>query len=158
MARHVRVTGVNETQEKLRLATTRLFPRRGGPVLQGLRKGATVIRRAWRAEIRRMVATSQYYGSRYEPTGLMARSVKIYRVKRPSKLGANEAIRVTIDPKVTYDDGTRVAAVAGILEHGHSNMEAKAIVRKSFDASESQAIAAITKGIEDNLARVLKKL
>lgn len=157
MAR-VTVKGLDRAQKQLRSAQYRLFPKRGGPILSGLREGAKVIRSAWRVEIDRQVADSQGEGSRYNPTGTMRKSVKIFRIKRPQRIGATEAVRVTIDPVARYDEGERVAAVAGILENGRSDMPAKAIVRKAFDASEDQAIAAIQAGINKRLNDILSKL
>lgn len=154
----VTVRGVQQTQKSLRSVTTRLFPKRGGPVLQGLRSGAAVIRRGWRSEIDRQVDESQANGSSYTPTGLMRKSVTIYRLKRPARIGATEAVRVTINPGATYDSGERVAAVAGILEHGHSRMEAKAIVRKTFDSRKAEAESAIASRIQAAIARVLARL
>lgn len=155
---HVTVRGVDQTQRALKSVHFRLFPKRGGPVLSGLKAGAYVIRKEWRSQIDRQVSESQAAGSDYQPTGLMKKSVRIYRMKRPQRIGATECARVTIDPKATYQSGERVAAVAGILEHGHSNMPAKAIVRKTVAASESQAIAAIKAGIEAKLQKILAKL
>lgn len=152
------VKGIPETQKVLKTVTTRVFPKRGGPVLQGLRRGAAVVRRTWRQEIDRQVSESQAAGSDYQPTGLMRKSVTIYRIKRPRRLGATEAVRVTINPGATYASGQRVAAVAGILEHGHSQMEAKAIVRKTFARSRGEAESAIQAGIEKAIQRVLSKL
>ena len=157
MAR-VRVKGLDKAQKDVRSVQNRLFPRRGGPVLAGLRAGATVIRRAWRAEIKRQAAESKANGSDYTSTGLMHKSVRVYRIRRPQRLGGVEAVRVTIDPSARYPSGERVAAVAGILEHGDARMEAKALVRKAFDASESTAIAAVQAGIEKRLAAILAKL
>jgi hypothetical protein len=162
MAAKVSVSGVSQAQKQLRSVQYRLFPKRGGPVLSGLRAGATVIRGAWRNEIDRQVAESQADGSQYQPTGTMRKSVKIYRIRRPERMGATEAVRVTIDPLAKYksgdESGERVAAVAGILENGRSDMPAKALVRKAFDASEDQAIAAIQAGIEQRMAKILSKL
>lgn len=158
MAAKVSVSGVSRAQKQLRSVQYRLFPKRGGPVLSGLRAGATVIRGAWRNEIDRQVAESRADGSQYQPTGTMRKSVKIYRLRRPERVGATEAVRVTIDPVAKYESGERVAAVAGILENGRSDMPAKALVRKAFDASEDQAIAAIQAGIEQRMAKILSKL
>lgn len=158
MARHVKISGVPETQKALRSVETRLFPKRGGPVLQGLRSGAVVVRRAWRNEIERQTAESQADGSFYDPTGLMRKSVMIYRLRRPARLGATEVIRVTINPGAVYPGGERVAAVAGALEQGDSRMEAKALVRKAFTASEQESVAAIQAGIERRLSQILAKL
>lgn len=158
MAGKVSVRGLPNAQKQLRSVQYRLFPKRGGPVLAGLRAGATVIRRAWGSEVDRQVAESQAGGSQYNPTGLMRKSIRIYRLKNPGRLGATEAVRVTIDPKAKYETGERVAAVAGILENGRSDMPAKALVRKAFASSEDQAIAAIQAGIEKRLSQILSKL
>lgn len=155
---YVTVRGVEQTQKALRSVQYRMFPKRGGPVLAGLRRGGAVVRKAWRGQIDRQVSESQANGSEYQPTGLMRKSVKIYRLKRPSKVGATEAVRVTIDPSARYPSGERVAAVAGILEHGDSRMEAKALCRKAFAESESAAISAIREGMEKRLSEILGKL
>lgn len=157
MGRYVNVRGVPQAQKSLRTLTTRLFPKRGGPVLQGLRRGAVVMRRGWRSEIDRQVDESQAAGSSYEPTGLMRKSVTIYRVRNPQRHGATEMVRVTINPSATYASGERVAAVAGMLEHGDSRMEAKALVRKTFDSKRAEAQAAIAQGISTAIARILSK-
>lgn len=157
MAR-IRVTGVDRAQKSLRTVTTRVFPKRGGPVLFGMRRGAVIFRRGWRSEIDRQVQESQAGGSRYTPTGLMRKSVTIYRVRNPYRHGATEMLRVTINPKERYDSGERVAAVAGILEHGDSRMEAKALVRKTFDTNRSAAESAILQGIQTRIDYVLSRL
>ena len=67
-------------------------------------------------------------------------------------------LRITINPKERYDSGERVAAVAGILEQGDSRMEAKALVRKTFDTNRSAAESAILQGIQTRIDYVLSRL
>ena len=169
MARHVLITGVSEAQKTLRSVHKRMFPGRVGPVLGGMRDGVKVIIKAWRAQITQTVrskteaAKGQYP---YVPTGLMKKSVGVYRMKRPGRVGADAAYRITVNTKIEYPrtgdktgrEPIRVAAVAGILEHGHSRMPAKAIVRKAFSKSSAAAESAIANGVTVALEKVLNNL
>src|SRR5688500_14107454 len=105
-----------------------IVSKRGGPVLAGLRRGGNAMRKAWRAEVDGLIAEPNI-GGVYSPTGTYAKSIKVTRMRNPKKVGANEAVRVTVPVRIAYPNGTRVAMVAGILEAGTEHMEAKAPMR-----------------------------
>jgi len=134
-----------------------LVSKRGGPVLAGLRRGGNVIRKSWRAEIQRIIDEPNI-GGEYRSTGTYAKAIKVTRMRRPERVGANEAVRVTVPARATYPDGTKVALVAGVLEIGREDMQAKAPMRNAFERSKGEALAAILKGIDAGIQRAIKKL
>lgn len=170
MARHVRVTGANEAAKSLRSVEGRMFRGGVGPVSQGMRKGASVIVKAWREQIKQSTRTKADAAANakypYIKTGLMAKAVGLYRMKRPGRVNAKLAYRVTVNTSAVYPrtgDKTgrepyRIAAVAGILEHGRSDMPALGIVRKAFAKSNGQASSAIAAQITQDLTKILNKL
>lgn len=134
-----------------------LVSKRGGPVLAGLRRGGNVIRKAWRGEIARILQEPNI-GGEYHSTGTYSKALKVTRLRNPKRIGANEAVRVTVPSNATYPNGNRVAMVAGVLEFGREDMEAKAPMRKAFDASKQDALDAVLKGIDAGIQRAIKKL
>ena len=134
-----------------------LVSKRGGPVLVGLRRGGNAMRKAWRAEIDRLIAEPNI-GGEYYSTGTYAKAIKVSRMRNPKRVGANEAVRVTVPGRAVYPNGTRVALVAGVLESGTEHMEAKAPMRKAFDSSKDAVLRSILAGIDAGIQRAIKKL
>lgn len=157
MKETVRVEGLDGVLDMLRKLPPELVSKRGGPVLVGLRRGGNAMRKAWRQEVQRIVDEPNI-GGEYVSTGTYAKNIRVIRMRRPQRVGANEAVRVTVNSAATYPNGTRVAAVAGILEVGHERMEAKAPLRKAFDASKETVLQSVVRGINDGIARAIKKL
>lgn len=153
----VQIRGLDGVLELLKSLPPELVFRRGGVVLSGLRRGGNVIRKAWRAEIQRILDEPNI-GGVYYSTGTLSKSVKVTRLRNPRRIGADEAVRVSVPSRAKYPDGTRVALVAGVLEFGTEKMEAKAPIRKAFDASKHEALAAVVAGINAGLERAIKKL
>lgn len=153
----VRVIGLEGVLDSLRKLPPELVSRRGGVILFGLRKGANVIRKAWRQEIERLIAEPNI-GGVYYSTGTYSRAIRVNRMRQPQRVGANEAVRVTVPGRFTYPDGKRVAMVAGVLEFGTEHMEAKAPMRKAFESSKNEALDAVVKGINLGLERAITKL
>jgi HK97 gp10 family phage protein len=134
-----------------------LVSKRGGPVLAGLRRGGNVMRKAWREEIDRLIAEPNI-GKQYIASGTYQKSIRVVRMRRPERVGANEAVRVTVPGNATYPDGERVAMVAGVLEAGTEHMEAKAPMRKAFDARKGEVLQAVISGMDAGIQRAIKKL
>lgn len=134
-----------------------LVSQRGGPVLVGLRRGGNSMRKSWREEVQRITEEPNISGD-YRSTGTYAKSIKVTRMRRPQRVGGNEAVRVTVPGSAEYPDGTRVAMVAGVLESGREDMEAKAPMRKAFDRSKEEVLASTLRGIDAGIQRAIKKL
>lgn len=143
--------------ELLQALPPELVSKRGGPVLAGLRRGGNLMRKAWREEIDRLIAEPNI-GPQYVASGTYQKSIKVSRMRNPKRVGADEAVRVTVPGSATYPDGDRVAMVAGVLENGTEHMEAKAPMRKAFDARKNDVLQAVVTGIDAGIQRAIKKL
>lgn len=150
----IRADGFLDLLQKL---PAELVSKRGGPVLAGLRRGGNLMRKAWREEIDRLLEEPNIGGT-YRSTGTYAKAIKVSRMRRPERIGANEAVRITVPGNATYPDGERVAMVAGVLENGTEHMGAKAPMRKAFDARKGEVLQAVVTGIDAGIQRAIKKL
>lgn len=153
----VKITGADEFLTLLKKLPPELVSKRGGPVLVGLRRGGNSMRKSWREEIKRIIEEPNI-GGVYLSTETYAKSIAVIRMRRPQRVGANEAVRVTVKPGAVYPNGTRVALVAGVLEYGREDMPAKAPIRKAFEAGKQKALESVVKGINDGIKRAIKKL
>lgn len=154
----VKVSGLDRVAAGLKALPAELVVKRGGPILAGLRKGGAVFRRAWRQEVDRIVAEPNI-GGEYVSTGTYRKAITVRRAnRRQLSPGASVGVRVMINPRASYPNGMSVGAVAGILEHGHSHMEAKAPMRKAFDAAKELAVDATVAGMQDGIGKELSRL
>jgi hypothetical protein len=152
----VDIRGLEGALDILKRLPAELVSSKGGVVLTGLRKGATLVRKAWQAEVQRMVDEPNIAGH-YKDIGLYKKSIGAKRVRNPKKYGCDEMVRVRVKAGA-YPDGDRVAMVAGILEHGYEHMVAKAPFRKATDTIGQTVADAVVKGINDGIEKVIKQL
>lgn len=134
-----------------------LVSKRGGVVLSALRLGANLMRKGIRQEIGRIIDEPNIGGT-YRSTGFLAKSVRVWRSRRPKRYGGDEVVIVGVHPRAVYPDGTRAALVAGVLESGTEFMEAKAPVRKAFEQNKQAALDRVIEGANRALDRAIKKL
>lgn len=153
----VEVKGLDGVLRMLKALPPELVSKKGGVVLASLRKGANVIKKEWKEQVQRILDEPNHGGADYKSTGTYQKAISTTRVRKPKKLGGDEAVRVRVKPLV-YPDGDPVGLVAGVLEHGSETMSAKAPMRKAFDAKSDEALQAVVKGMNDGIAKVIKKL
>lgn len=157
MAEIVEIKGLVGVLDMLKKLPPELVSKRGGVVLSGLRKGGNLLRKAWRQEVQRIIDEPNKGGD-YESTGLYQKSVVVSRVRDPKRIGADEAVRVRVKSATYPATGVNVGLVAGVLEHGTEHMPAKAPMRKAFDSTHQQALAAVVAGINAGVEKAIKKL
>lgn len=156
MTEAVDIRGLEGALDLLKNLPPELVSSKGGVMLSGLRKGATIVRKAWQAEVQRMVDEPNIAGH-YKDIGLYKKSIGAKRVSNPKKYGADEMVRVRVRAG-TYPDGDSVAMVAGILEHGDEHMVAKAPFRKATEGIAQSVADAVVQGINDGIQKAIKKL
>lgn len=149
--------GLDNFLEIAKQLPAELVSSRGGVVLSALRRGGNLMKRGIKDEIQRIIDEPNV-GGEYRSTGVLQKSVKAWRSRRPKRYGGNEVLIVGVHPRAEYPDGTRAALVAGVLENGTETMEAKAPVRKAFEAKKQESLDAIVKASNDGIARAIKKL
>lgn len=155
------VKGLEGVLSLLNKLPPELVSKRGGVVLSGLRKGANVMRKAWREEVQRLISEPNI-GPDYIATGTYQKAISTSRLRKPKEVGGDEAVRVRVKaapyPETGNGKPKNAAMVAGILEHGTEHMEAKAPMRKAFEASSQKALDAVVKATNDGIAKAIKKL
>lgn len=156
MAETIEVRGLENTLRLLESLPAEIVSRRGGPVKSALRKAGLVIQKEWREQIQRIIDEPNIGGVNYS-TGLYQKSVIVSRDPRPLQNGANERYLVRVK-RGKYRDGTSVKAVASFLEGGTEHMQAKAPMRKAFDAKKHAAVDTFVTEVNKAIERVIKKL
>jgi len=154
--------GLDDVLAKLKALPPEIVSKRGGPVLQALRKGAKVVQNEWKANIRNVVTNPAAAG--YASTKTLEKSVVVVRSKNPQGKGANEAVTVLITrgKKGVYPDrdGLKAIATGRYLEFGTEHQKAEPWATPGYMSSREKALSTVVdelgKGIEKAIAKVSK--
>lgn len=152
----VHVKGLDGILETLKALPPEIVSKGGGPVRAALRKGAVVLQGAYVDAIRAIVAEPAPDGRPSESTGLLEKSAIVSRMKpRPGFKGEIYKLRVRRSSK--YPDGTSANTVGGVLEFGDQRIQAKAPMRRSFDANKSEALSTIVSEMQKRTQAAIRK-
>lgn len=140
MAEVVRIDGLAEAYKRLGDLPAAVVGKRGGPALRALRKGARVIDKARRDNLRRVTSNATDSGQK-ESTGLLLKSLSVRRGKPPED-GNGERVVLTVRKKIyVRDDDTPVSTLATALwtELGTKHRPAEPWLRPAFNATAERA-------------------
>ena len=148
------------------LRRLRAFPaemsKRGGPVRQGVQKGAAVIRDEAKNNIRGIVADPNI-GGHDRSTGLLEKSVKAMRARNSAKY-KGETYFVTIPKSARYPvdsrtpSGVGVATVGKMLEYGTAKQSRKPWMAPAFHSKKDEAVRVMVETVLRGVERVERKL
>lgn len=160
-AYRVRIEGLDGVMD-----TLRALPReaKAGKVIRtAVRKGALVLREEARANVRRIVAEPNVGGPDYESTGALEAAITVTR-RAPQGGLLGEAFHVVIrrlskKMRAGLAKGVLPPSVYGsFLEFGTERMRAHSFMRPAFELKKEEALRTVVDGINDGLARLLRKL
>lgn len=153
------LTGLSGVLATLQSLPAEVVSKRGGPVKAALRKGALVILKAEKANLRAVIAADAAL-ARQESTGLLMSSIIASRGKAPTE-GKGERYLVRIKRK-TYPKrrGKTVTTLksAQILEYGSAHQVAKPWIRPAFLANAQKAINTVEVELVSQIDKVVAKL
>jgi HK97 gp10 family phage protein len=140
----MKLSGLDGVLETLKQLPPEVVSKRGGPVKAALRKGALVILKAEKANLRAATANANDEGKR-ESTGLLLKNLIASRGKEPTS-GKGERYLVRVRRKTyTRSGGKPVTTLqtAQLLEYGSSQQPAEPWIRPAFAANARLAIETI---------------
>lgn len=149
-AETVRVEGLSETLAALdairkEIAQSGVQVKAANPVRAALRQAANVIMKQARANVDAIVATPNV-GGRDLSTGLLKKSIKVYRPKKRYMRGHTDMAQVRVDSKARYPVGRagkkypRVSDVAFMLEIGTERRAPMPFMRPAFENKKGEAL------------------
>ena len=154
--------GVDDLLATLKSLPPEIVSKRGGPVKSALRKGAVVIQKAAKANIRRVVAKTEDAG--YTSTKVLEDAVVVRRDPNPQRAGASERYRVLIARGRKYEgrlnNGKPVTAVmtARYLEFGTEDQAAEPWLTPAYMSEKERAVETIVADLRKGIDRIVKKL
>jgi HK97 gp10 family phage protein len=156
----MKLTGMDEALSMLQKLPAEIVSVRGGPVRSSLRKGAMVIHKQAKTNLRAAVANATTEGERLS-TGLLEKNLVVTRGKPPTS-GKGERYLVRVRRKAYPDrEGTSTLKSAQLLEYGSSQQPAEPYIRPAFEAKAREAIDVTTrelaKAIDKAAAKSLKQ-
>lgn len=156
----LKLTGLDGVLETLKSLPPEIVSKRGGPVKAALRKGANVILKQEKANLRAVMG-HQVDGEQIAATGLLLKNLVTTRGKPPSD-GKGERYLVRVKRK-TYPRKGRGKAVttlktANILEYGSSKQPAEPFIRPAFNAKAAEAIRTVETELVKGIDKVVAKL
>lgn len=158
--------GLDDILAKLRALPPELASKRGGPVGKALRKGAVVIQKAAKANVRQVVANT--VGAGYASTKTLERAIVIRRDSKPQMSGASERyqVRISSGAKAQYPsrqgqkEAVKAAQTGRWLEYGTEDQRAEPWMTPAFFSSRERALATVVdeliKGVDAAIAKVSK--
>jgi len=145
--------------ELLRSLPSEVVSKRGGPVKAALRKGANVILKAEKANLRAVMG-HQVDGEKQASTGLLLKNLVTRRGKAPAS-GNGE--RYIVGPKrKTYQrkGGKPVTTLktAQILEYSSQKQPAEPFIRPAFNAKAAEATRTVESELIKSVDKIVAKL
>jgi HK97 gp10 family phage protein len=146
--------------ELLRSLPPAVVSKRGGPVKAALRKGANVILKAERANLRAVMG-HQVDGEQVAATGLLLKSLVTRRGKAPAD-GNGE--RYIVGPKRKTYPGRKgskpvsTLKTAQLLEYGSSRQAAEPFIRPAFNAKAASAARTVETELVKSVDKIVAKL
>lgn len=148
--------GLDDLLDKLKALPPEIVSKSGGPVLAGLRKGANVVKKQAKVNIKRALLTGPDRG--YVSTKTLERAIVTRRMKDPQRYGANEGVSVRASGKKYPGREESAAQVGRYLELGTEKQPAEAWMTPAYFATKEAALEAIVSGIEDGINKAIAKV
>jgi len=148
------LTGVLETLKSL---PAEVVSKRGGPVKAALRKGANVILKAEKANLRAVMG-HRTNGERQLSTGLLLKNLVATRGKPRGVNGERYIVRVKRKNYPRKGKNVSTVKVAQLLEYGSSKQPAEPFIRPAFNAKAAEAIRTIEIELVKGVKKVAAKL
>lgn len=155
----MKLTGIDGVLDTLKSLPPEVVSKRGGPVKSALRKGALVILKQEKENLRAVMG-HQVDGEQRESTGLLLKNLIASRGKAPTG-GNGERYLVRVRRKsYARKSGKPVTTLktANLLEYGSSKQPAEPFIRPAFQAKAGQAIDTVQTELVKAIDRVVKKL
>jgi HK97 gp10 family phage protein len=156
MKMEMTLRGLDGVLETLKSLPPEVVSKRGGPVKAALRKGANVILKAEKANLRAVMG-HQVDGERREATGLVLKNLVATRGK-PRFKGERYVVRVKKKKYPRKGKDVHTLKTASLLEHGSSKQSAEPWVRPAFNAKAAEAIRTIERELIAGVDKVVRKL
>lgn len=153
----LRLRGLDGVLDTLKKLPPEIVAKRGGPVLQSLRKGARVILKEARANLDRATANHPTFS-----TGLGRKSLGIARSRMPGGV-RGEAVRIRVRrllyPGNKKRRGRKMATgdALWMLEYGTAKQPAEPWLRPAFDAKAEEAIATTVDDLKRRVDDIVRK-
>jgi HK97 gp10 family phage protein len=157
MGAELKITGLDGVLEMLLKMPPEIVSKRGGPVKTALRKGASVIAKQARANLR-AVTNNQTASGEKESTGLLAKSIVVTRGKAPTT-GNGERYLVRVKGKTYARKGKVVTTkkTAQLLEYGSSKQPAEPWLRPAFASKATEAINTVVRELPKEIDKAAQK-
>jgi HK97 gp10 family phage protein len=152
----MQLTGLNGVLETLKSLPAEVVSKRGGPVKSALRKGANVILKAEKANLRAVMG-HEVDGEKRLTTGLLLKSLIATRGK-PKFKGEWYIVRVKKKKYQRKGKDVSTVKVAQLLEYGSSKQPAEPFIRPAFTSKAAEAIRTIERELIAGVDKVVRKL
>jgi HK97 gp10 family phage protein len=152
----MQLTGLNGVLETLKSLPAEVVSKRGGPVKSALRKGANVILKAEKANLRAVMG-HEVDGEKRLTTGLLLKSLIATRGK-PKFKGEWYIVRVKKKKYQRKGKDVSTVKVAQLLEYGSSKQPAEPFIRPAFTSKAAEAIRTIEAELIKGVDKVVLKL
>lgn len=154
----MRLTGIDGALATLQSLPPEVVSKRGGPVKKALRRGAVVIQKAEKANLRAITSNATASG-RNESTGLLLKNVVVTRGKAPND-GKGERYLVRVK-KATYRRNGEIVTThktAQLSEYGSSQQPAEPWIRPAVISKGAEAIKTVERELVKEIDKVVAKL
>lgn len=148
--------GLDDMLARLKSLPPEIVSKRGGPVKAGLRKGAVVIQKAAKANIRRVTAKPEDVG--YETTKTLENAVVVRRDSNPQRSGANERYRVMISRKKYEGRDTKAIATGRYLEYGSEHQAPEPWMTPAYFSDRERALQTAVDAMNKGIDRAIRKV
>lgn len=148
--------GLDDVLTKLKSLPPAIASKNGGPVKSALRKGAVVVQKEWKANIRRVTQDTE--GQGYVSTKTLEGAVVVRRDSNPQRSGANERYRVMISRKKYAGRDTKAVATARYLEIGTEHQPAEPTLTPAFMSSREKALQTVVTELSRGVDRAIRKV
>lgn len=159
MADAVKLRGLDGVLGMLQSLPAEVVSKRGGPVKSALRKGAVVLHKQAKANLRAAIA-HQSDEDDQRSTGLLLDNLVVTRGKPPAD-GKGERYLVRVRRKsYKRKSGEAVTTLktAQLLEYGSSQQPAEPWLRPAFNARAAEAITTVERELVKGIDRIVTKL
>ncbi|MCR8961145.1 hypothetical protein M0765_026475 [Variovorax sp. S2] len=148
--------GLDDVLAKLKALPPEIASQRGGPVKAALRKGAVVIQKAAKANIRRITQNTEEAG--YASTKTLENAVVVRRDPNPQRSGANERYRVLISRKKYEGRDTKAVATGRYLEIGTEKQKAEPWLTPAYMSEREKALSTVEQELVAGVNRAIAKV
>lgn len=151
--------GLDDILAKLKSLPPEIASKRGGPVAKALRKGAVVIQKEAKANIRRVTQNTEASG--YVSTKTLEKAVVVRKDSNPQRSGANERYSVRISKKKYEGVETLATQTGRWLEYGTEKQKAEPWMTPAWFSAREKALNTVVteliSGVDKAIAKVSRK-